>query len=107
MILVLSGSPRRGGNTDYVCSILVREFVSMGLKTRFYRITDYRIEPCRSCRTCLSRGLCIIDDDMTKLFYKELLASKAIVIASPVYFNSIPAQLKAFIDRTMVFKRQA
>ena len=100
MILVLSGSPRRGGNTDYVCSVLVREFESMGLEARFYRVADYRVEPCRSCRLCLSRGSCVIDDDMTRLFYRELLDSKAIVVASPVYFNSVPAQLKAFIDRT-------
>ncbi len=48
----------------------------------------------------MARGECIVNDDMSRLFYRELLNSKAIVIASPVYFNSIPAQLKAFIDRT-------
>lgn len=100
LILVVSGSPRRNGNTDYVCSVFMDEAERLGRATEFVRVADYRIKPCISCRTCLDRGECVIrDDDMSRL-YNKLLAASAIVIASPVYFNNVTAQLKAFMDRT-------
>ena len=100
MILVVSGSPRRNGNTDYVCRVFIEEAEKLGRKTEFVRVADYRIRPCVSCRACLGRGECVIkNDDMSKL-YSKLLAADAIVIVSPVYFNNVTAQLKAFMDRT-------
>ncbi len=99
MILIISGSPRKGGNTDLICSILKSEIESMGEKTDIIRIYDYEIKPCISCRLCIEKGACVLQDDMQKI-YSLLLQADGIIIVSPVYFNSVPSQLKAFMDRT-------
>jgi len=99
MILVISGSPRKCGNTDLLCSILKSEIEGMGEKANLIRIYDYEIKPCISCRLCIERRECVLQDDMQKI-YPLLLQADGIIIVSPVYFNSVPSQLKAFIDRT-------
>ena len=99
MILIISGSPRRNSNTDLLCGILKSEIETMGEKAVVIRIYDYDIRPCRSCRLCVEKGACVIQDDMQRI-YPLLLQASGIIIVSPVYFNSVPSQLKAFIDRT-------
>ncbi len=98
-VLVVGASPRAGGNTDLVCEYLAKKFSELGLNPVLVMLRNFRIEPCRGCRECLRRGFCIIEDDMRTLM-EYLLRAKAIVIATPVYFNSVPSILKAFIDRT-------
>ncbi len=99
MILIVSGSPRKGGNTDLICSILKSEIEGMGEETCVIRIYDYEIKPCISCRLCVEKKECAVQDDMQKI-YPLLLQADGIIIVSPVYFNSVPSQLKAFMDRT-------
>jgi len=70
----------------------------------FIKITDYWIEPCRSCWKCLELGRCIIEDDMSNELMLRLLKADAIILGSPVYFNNVSAQLKAFMDRTWCLK---
>ena len=98
-ILILSGSPRMGGNTDS----LVESFVcgaSPANEVEVIRICDYDIHPCIGCNTCFARegNRCFRDDDMT-LVYEKLSRADVLIIASPVYFYGISAQLKAVIDR--------
>ena len=99
MILIVSGSPRTDGNTDLLCNILKSEMEGMGERALIIRIYDYEIKPCASCRLCVERGNCVIQDGMQRI-YPLLLQTDGMVVVSPVYFNSIPSQLKAFIDRT-------
>ncbi len=98
-VLIISASPREGGNSDIVSDYLAGKFEEFGLNARVIRLRDYRIEPCRSCRRCVERGSCVIDDDM-KTLYDLLLGCRALVVVTPVYFNNVPSALKAFIDRT-------
>jgi len=99
MILIISGSPRRGGNTDFICDVLRSEIERLGEEVRILRVYEYNIKPCTSCRSCVRKKECTIKDDMQKI-YPLLLRADAIIIVSPVYFNNIPSQLKALIDRT-------
>jgi len=98
LILLISGSPRKGGNTDVICNMLEEELEKFD-RVNVVRICDYNIKPCISCRECVKKGECLIEDDMKKI-YPLLFKAKAIVIISPVYFNNVTAQLKTFIDRT-------
>ena len=94
-ILYISGSPRKKSNTDYL--------LRLALSTtggKFIKLTDYRIESCKSCWACQKLGKCIINDDMSDILIPKLLDSEVLVLGSPVYFNCVSAQLKAFIDRT-------
>ncbi len=100
-IVYVSGSPRKNSNTDY----LLKSVLSVA-SGRFVKLSDYRIEPCNSCRTCQKLGKCVIDDDMSNVILPMLLKADAIVLGSPVYFNNVSAQTKAFMDRTWCVRGQ-
>jgi len=94
-ILYISGSPRKNSNTDYLLKIT--QFITGG---EFIKLSNYKIEPCRSCRICQETSRCVINDDMCNIIIPKLIEADAIVIGSPVYFNNVSAQTKAFMDRT-------
>lgn len=98
-IFALSGSPRKGGNTDILTKIFIEYVNDMGAEAELVRICDYQISPCASCRLCVDAGKCVLEDGMREL-YPKLLEADGILIASPVYFNNVSAQTKAFMDRT-------
>lgn len=97
-ILILNGSPRRGGNTDILLRHLEQGIASAGKKARQVYLAELAIAPCMSCGACELDGHCLIEDDMQAL-YGWLEQADCIVLASPVYFYSVSAQAKAFIDR--------
>jgi len=68
------------------------------------RLIDYRIEPCNACWGCRKKPVCSIDDDFRQTLTPLLLDADALVVGSPVYFNNVSAQLKAFIDRTWALR---
>lgn len=98
-IAVLVGSVRKKGNTE----ILAKAF-SDGAKNEnsveIISIADYKVNPCIGCNTCFHKegNACFQNDDM-QIIYKKLAEADVIVIASPVYFYGVSAQLKAVIDR--------
>ena len=98
-ILILSGSPRRGGNTD----LLVEAFVKGVLQKHHVEVVsvhDYKVNPCMGCNACFrsEHHLCAQKDDMA-MIYEKMAHADMLVIASPVYFYGLSAQLKAVIDR--------
>lgn len=100
-VLILSGSPRKGGNSDLLCDEFMRGAIESGNKVEKIRIADKKIGYCRACYYCRqSGGKCAIKDDMPEVLQK-MIDADVIVLASPVYFYSIDAQLKAVIDRTV------
>ena len=98
-ILILSGSPRKNGNTD----LLVEAF-SKGASEKHHvevvSVHDFKVNPCMGCNACFTSegNVCIQKDDMS-LIYGKLANADMLVIASPVYFYGLSAQLKAVIDR--------
>ena len=98
-ILILSGSPRKNGNTD----LLVEAF-SKGASEKHhvevFSVHDFRVHPCMGCNACFTSegNTCVQKDDMS-LIYGKLVNADMLVIASPVYFYGLSAQLKAIIDR--------
>lgn len=100
-ILILSGSPRKGGNSDLLCDEFMRGAVESGNDAEKIRVAERKIGYCRACYYCRqSNGICAIKDDMAEILHK-MIDADVIVLASPVYFYSIDAQLKAVIDRTV------
>ena len=97
-VLGIAGSPRAGGNTDTLLNEVMRGAVSKGAKVRTLFLRDMDISPCHHCDACFEEGVCVIKDDMHKV-YKELEAADRIVLASPVQFMGVSAQTKAMIDR--------
>lgn len=100
-VLILSGSPRKGGNSDLLCDEFMRGAKERGNDAEKIRVAEKNIEYCRACYYCKRNGKCVVDDDMGEVLDK-MLAADVIVLASPVYFYSISAQLKTVVDRTVV-----
>ena len=98
-ILVLSGSPRKGGNTD----LLVEAFVkgaSQKHHVEVVSVRNYKVNPCMGCNVCFMSkdNTCVQKDDIA-IIYEKMAQADMLVIASPVYFYGLSAQLKAVIDR--------
>jgi len=98
-VLILSGSPRKGGNSDLLCGEFMKGALEAGHQVEKIRVAEKQIGFCRGCYACKS-GPCAIRDDMAEVLQK-MIDADVIVLASPVYFYSIDAQLKALIDRTV------
>ncbi len=99
-VLVLLGSPRKKGNSAILAAQIARGAKAAGAKVETVFLQGLNIAPCRSCYACQkekSRG-CAIDDAMQGI-YPKLLAAEAWVIASPVYWFTMSAQTKIFMDR--------
>ncbi len=100
-VLILSGSPRKNGNSDILCDEFMRGALEAGNAVEKVRVAEKKISYCRGCYYCQkSGGECAIKDDMAELLQK-MIDADVIVLSSPVYFYSIAAQLKAVIDRTV------
>ena len=98
-IVVLVGSVRKGGNTE----VLAEEFAKGARENNnveIISVADYKINPCVGCNSCYEREghKCFQKDDMD-IIYSKLSEADILVIASPVYFYGITAQLKTLIDR--------
>lgn len=105
-VLILSGSPRAGGNSDLLCDAFRAGAAEAGHQVEKIRICEKQIGYCTACYACKeSGGVCAIQDDMAVLLEKMHLAD-VIVLSSPVYFYSINAQMKTFIDRCVAQWRQ-
>ncbi len=100
-VLILSGSPRKGGNSDILCDAFMKGAIESGNDVEKIRVAEKNIGYCKGCYYCRqSSGKCVIKDDMADVLQK-MIEADVIVLSSPVYFYSIDAQLKALIDRTV------
>ncbi len=97
-ILILSGSPRKGGNTELLAEAFAQG-ASKHHQVEIVSVRDYKVNPCLGCNACFkTNGICAQKDDMSPI-YEKMNQADMLVIASPVYFYGISAQLKAVIDR--------
>lgn len=99
-VLILSGSPRKNGNSDLLCNEFAKGAEEAGNTVEIIRVAEKNIGYCKACYACRNTGECIIKDDMSEIMQK-IIDCNVLVLASPVYFYSVDAQLKAVIDRTV------
>ena len=97
-VLGIAGSPRRGGNTDLLLAEVMKGAASGGADVKTIILNDLKITPCQHCDACLSAGRCRIEDDM-QMVYRELEQADRVILASPIQFMGLTAQMKAMIDR--------
>ena len=99
-VLVLSSSPRRGGNSDLLCDQFTNGVQQAGHHVDKIFLKDKKINYCTGCGTCIDRGKsCPQKDDMAEVLDK-MVEADVIVMATPVYFYTMCAQMKTLIDRT-------
>lgn len=100
-VLILSASPRRGGNSDLLCDQFLLGAQEAGHRAEKIFLRDKRIGYCVGCEACQGNGgNCVQKDDMAEVLDK-MIAADAIVMATPVYFYTMDAQMKTLIDRTV------
>jgi len=92
------GSPRINGNTEILTEHTLKAIAEEGLDTELITLAGLDIQPCNACMVCLKEERCSIEDDLFPL-YAKIKEAEAIILASPVYFGSATALLKAFMDR--------
>ena len=93
------GSPRKNGNTEILTRHTLKAIAEEGLDTELIRLAGRNIQPCNACMACKEEEKCPIDDDLLPI-YNKMKEADAIILASPVYFGSATALLKAFMERT-------
>jgi multimeric flavodoxin WrbA len=99
-VVALLGSPRKKGNSTVLAKQIIRGVESVGAKVETVYLNGLNIKPCQGCYACKKKNStgCAVDDDMQSL-YPKLKESDAWIIASPVYWFSMSAQTKIFMDR--------
>ena len=97
----LQGSPVKKGSTAYLLARFMDELEAQGAGIQIIDVPRKNIQPCRGCGFCEKKGYCVIgDDDMSGEIYRLLREAEIVVLASPVFFYSVTAQVKAPIDRS-------
>ncbi len=97
-IIAIYGSPRRDGNSATLLKQAVAGAREAGAHVEEVVLRDYKISPCMEIYHCLKAGECGIRDDFPKILEK-VEASSGIMLASPIFFYSVSAQTKIFMDR--------
>jgi len=97
-VVIIQGSPRPGGNCAILASWAADSARHEGVETTVIFPHDLDIHPCIGCYQCYNTGTCIFEDDMNAII-NAVAESRLVVICSPVYTNTVPAGLKALIDR--------
>ena len=97
-VLIFKGSPREKGNSSILAEKAAEGAKAAGAEVESFTLHNMHIRPCDACDTCQETGVCVLMDDMQTL-YPKLRGAEAIVIASPIYWFTISAQTKLFIDR--------
>lgn len=103
--IAIVGSPRKNGNTEILSNHTLQAIAAEGIETELIRMAGLDIRPCTACMAC-RRGKeeCSIKDDFAPL-YAQMKAADAIILATPVYFGSATANIKALMDRAGYMNR--
>lgn len=103
LVFDLQGSPRKKGNTNYLISAFMDAAKKSGAQTTTIDVTKKNIIPCKEYTVCEKKGFCPIDDDVREEIYPLLRQADVVVVASPIFFYNMSAQLKAVVDRCQTF----
>ena len=97
-IIAISGSPRKGGNTETLLKTALDVLDEKGIETEFISLAGKSILPCTACAACSKENRCILKDDFDPV-YRKMLDSDGFIVGSPVYFGSATPEMMALLDR--------
>lgn len=98
-VIGIVGSPRKGGNTEILTIYTLKAIAEEGLETELISLAGLDIKPCDACRVCAKEERCPIEDDLFPV-YRKMKDADGIILASPVYYGSGTALIKALMERT-------
>ena len=97
-VLIVSSSPRKGGNSETLATSFAKGAEEAGHKVETIYLREKKYGFCKGCLACLKVGHCVIDDDAVEIAAR-LHDADVLVFATPVYYYSVSGQLKAMLDR--------
>lgn len=97
-ILVITGSPRKNGNSNTLADRFVEGAKEAGHEVLRFDAAFKEVHPCIACNRCGMNGPCVFKDDF-EFVRKHIVDADAVVFATPMYYFGISAQIKAVIDR--------
>jgi len=100
-VIAINGSPRKGGNTEYLLEKVLEPIEKAGIKTELIRIGGKPIHGCMACYKCVKNqdSRCVIKTDIVNDIIKKMIDADAIILGSPTYFSGMTSEMKALIDR--------
>ena len=99
LLLMINGSPRRGGHVDAMLAAMGQEATRRGWQVVELRASELSMAPCRGCMECRSRGECVLPADGAMRAADLLRRADALIVGAPCYWANIPGQLKVLFDR--------
>jgi len=100
-VVAINGSPHEGfGNTSQMLAMLGQHLSLAGMELEEIFLSQHQIGFCTGCATCLETGSCWVRDDYNSVV-RSVLEADAVILASPVYFFNVTAQMKTFLDRSL------
>ena len=97
-VLIISSSPRKGGNSETLAASFAKGAEEAGHKVETVYLREKNYGFCKGCLACLKLGHCVIDDDAVEIAAK-MHDADVLVFATPVYYYSVSGQLKTMLDR--------
>ncbi|MBE0426610.1 MAG: flavodoxin family protein [Nitrospirae bacterium] len=101
-IIAFLGSPREGGNTELLLKEAVKGVEESGFGAQTFNLNTMNISPCQNCGGCDDTGICVFEDDMFQI-YDAIRTASRLILASPIFFSALSAQIKTMIDRCQAF----
>ena len=98
-VLIISSSPRKGGNSDLLCDEFMKVAIEAGNEVEKIFLKDKTVHPCTGCSVCSMYGKPCPQKDDTAEIVEKMIAADVIVMATPVYFYTMSGQMKIMIDR--------
>lgn len=97
-VLIISSSPRKGGNSETLAASFAKGAEEAGHKVETVYLREKNYGFCKGCLACLKVGHCVIDDDAVEIAAR-MHDANVLVFATPVYYYSVSGQLKTMLDR--------
>ncbi len=98
-VVGIVGSPREQSNSQYFVEVALNQLKNQGIDTELITLRGKRIQPCTGCYACVTAKMCTLEKDDFDDVFNKMLESDGIIVGSPVYNSSTPADLKALLDR--------
>jgi len=104
-VIGIAGSPREQSNSEYFLEVALNELQENGIETELIRLNKKKIHPCTGCYNCVEAKACTLEADDFDEVFQKMLEADGIIIGSPVYNSSTPADVKALLDRAGFLSR--
>jgi len=100
-VVAFNGSPRKGGNTEFLIKTVLKELEAEGIETELIQVGGQLLRGCTGCGWCRDSGekRCVIDNDPINGYIEKMREADGILLGSPTYFADLTSEMKALIDR--------